>query len=284
MNQTNQTNRLLGYPDDARLLLVNADDFGMYHAINEAILRTMREGIVRSTSLMMPCPLALHAIELLKASPDIHFGVHLTVICDLPHYRWRPLTSKEKVPSLIVETGYFFSMERMSDLLAQADLSELETEFRAQIETVLATGLKPTHLDWHCLHSGGRPDIFDLTFGLAREYDLALRVDDQSLVKNFQQQGLPTPEYNLLDSFGLDITEKSSRYAQLLSDLPVGLSEWAVHPGLGNMESKAIDPDGWQVRQTDYDFLMSSEAREIIEEEGIITVSYEPLQNVWQGR
>lgn len=284
MNQSSQTNRRLDYPDDARLLLVNADDFGMYHAINEAILRTMRDGVVQSTSLMMPCPLALHAIQLLKANPDMHFGVHLTVICDLPHYRWRPLTSKEHVPSLIDETGYFFSLERMSELVKQADLSELEVEFRAQIETVFAAGLKPTHLDWHCLHSGGRLDIFDLTLRLAREYGLALRVDDQSLVENFQIQGLPAAEYDLLDSFRLAIPEKSSRYAELLRELPVGLSEWAVHPGLGNMESQAIDPDGWPVRQSDYDFLMSSEAREIIEQEGIILVSYEPLQKVWQGR
>ncbi len=33
------TNRLLGYPDDARLLLINADDLGMYQAINEAVVR-----------------------------------------------------------------------------------------------------------------------------------------------------------------------------------------------------------------------------------------------------
>ena len=39
-----QTNRLLGYPDDARLLIVNADDFGMYHAINRgcAAIHTRR--------------------------------------------------------------------------------------------------------------------------------------------------------------------------------------------------------------------------------------------------
>jgi len=55
------TNRLLGYPVDARLLIINADDFGMCNAINEAIFRTMKEGVVHSTSLMVPCPWALHA-------------------------------------------------------------------------------------------------------------------------------------------------------------------------------------------------------------------------------
>jgi hypothetical protein len=36
MNKS-QTNGLLGYPDDARLLIINADDFGMCHSVNEAV-------------------------------------------------------------------------------------------------------------------------------------------------------------------------------------------------------------------------------------------------------
>jgi hypothetical protein len=51
MTHTGQTNRLLGYPADARLLIINADDFGMCHAVNEAIIGTLKEGIVQSTSL-----------------------------------------------------------------------------------------------------------------------------------------------------------------------------------------------------------------------------------------
>ena len=31
-----QTNRLLGYPLDGRLLIINADDFGMCNAVNKA--------------------------------------------------------------------------------------------------------------------------------------------------------------------------------------------------------------------------------------------------------
>jgi hypothetical protein len=281
---TSEANKLLGYPDDARLLIINADDFGMYQAVNEAISRTLREGVVRSTSLMVPCHAALQAMQLLRENPDIPFAVHLTVICDLPHYRWSSVASRDKVPSLIDETGYFYSLERMSELLAHAKLDELEVEFRAQIDAVLAANLKPTHLDWHCLYSGGRADIFDMTLALAKEYGLALRVANQPFIEQVQSQGLPTDDHTLLDSFALDLVDKFARYAQMLRELPVGLSEWAVHPSLGNEESQAIDPGGWQVRRTDFDFLMSSEAQEIIQQERIVLLNYQPLQKVWQNR
>jgi predicted glycoside hydrolase/deacetylase ChbG (UPF0249 family) len=283
-SQSRQTNRLLGYPDDARLLIINADDFGRSHASNEATLRTLKEGVVSSTSLMVPCPWALHAMHLLSDHPDISFGVHLTVICDLVQYRWGPLTSREKVPSLIDETGFFYYVERIPEFLTQAKLSELEVEFRTQIEAVLAASLKPTHLDWHCLQNGGRADIFEMTVGLTKEYGLALRVHDRPVIETVQRQGLPTNDYDLLDSYALSSIEKSAHYAQMLRDLPFGLSEWAVHPGLGNAELQALEPESWQVRQADFDFLISRQACEIIAQEGIVLLSYKPLQKVWQER
>lgn len=276
-------NRLLDYPDDARLLIINADDFGMCHAINEAIFESLTGGVVHSTSVMPPCPWALQAIQRLKDNPEIGFSVHLTVICDLFNYKWIPFTPKEKVPSLVDEAGYCYSLPRMDEFLAQAKLNELEMEFRAQIEFVLNAGLKPTNLDWHCMAAGGRADIFEMTLGLAREYGLALRVSRHPHIEEMHRLGLPADEYNLLDSYDLPIEGKGARYAQMLHELPVGLNEWAVHPGHGNSELQAIEPDSWQVRQTDYDFVMSPEAREIIEAEGIIVINYRPIQAIWNS-
>lgn len=278
------TNTLLGYPNDARLLLINADDFGMYQAFNEAVVRACKEGIVRSTSLMAPCPGASQAIHLLRENPDIPFGVHLSVIRDISQYHWGPLTPQERVPSLCDENGNFYSTERMSEMLDQAKPDELEVEFRAQIEAVLAADLRPTHLDWHCLHSGGRTAIFDMTLVLAKEYGLALRVASHPFIDQIRRQGLPTDDYDLLDSFRISIDQKSACYTELLRELPVGLTEWAVHPSLGSAESQAIDPDGWRVRRTDFDFLTSPLARETIQHEGITLIGYQPLQAVWQAR
>jgi predicted glycoside hydrolase/deacetylase ChbG (UPF0249 family) len=279
-----QTNRLLGYPVDARLLIINADDFGMCNAINEAIIRTMTEGVVRSTSLMVPCPWSLQAMRFLADHPEIPFGVHLTVICDADNYTWGPVTSWEKVPSLVDRAGNFYNVEGFPRILNQDDLNQLEVEFRAQIETVLAVELKPAHLDWHSLHLDGRADIVDLMLRLAKEYGLTLRITGRPWIEKMQNQGLPTNDYNLLDSFSLNPVNKSARYAQMLHEIPDGLSEWAVHPGLDNAELLTLEPDGNHSQQTDFNFWISQQAKDIVKEEGIILLDYRALQEVWAGK
>src|SRR5690242_17765822 len=75
-------NRLLGHPDDARLLIVNADDLGMSSSVNEAVLRAAGGGLLRSASLMTPWPGAPEAMRMLRDHPEVGVGVHLSVICD----------------------------------------------------------------------------------------------------------------------------------------------------------------------------------------------------------
>jgi chitin disaccharide deacetylase len=275
-----RANDLLGYPPDARLLIINADDFGMSHAINAGILRSLTDGVARSATLMTPCPWALHAMRLLRDHPDIAFGVHLTVIAEFADYRWGPLSPRHEVPSLLDETGFFYSNDRQTELLARARLDELETEFRAQIETVLSAGLRPSHLDWHCLYDGGRPDIFDLTLGLAHEYGLALRVFDPTRSEPLQRRGLPAVDRGVVDSTGLETAGKTARFVRMLRELPAGLSEWAVHPALGTAEARAID-GWWSKRAADLRFLMSRQARETVAAEGVVLLDYRPLQVIW---
>jgi len=279
-----QTNRLLGYAPEARLLIINADDFGMCNATNQAIMGALKAGVVRSTTLMVPCPWARFAMHFLADHPEIPFGVHLTAICDGDYYRWQPVTSREKVPTLVDKSGYFYTFEHMQEYLAQVSLDELELEFRAQIEVVLAAGLQPDHLDWHSLRISGRPDIQDVMVKLAKEYGLALRVMGRATIEKVQGQGLPTNDYDFLDSYLLDPATKASQYAQLLHELPAGLSEWAVHPGLDNAELLAIEPDSHHFRQADFDFFTSQAAQELVEKEGIVLLDYRALQAVWKGK
>jgi predicted glycoside hydrolase/deacetylase ChbG (UPF0249 family) len=275
------TNRALGYPDEARLLLVNADDLGLYPSITDGIARAFSAGIVRSTSLMMPCPGATQAVQTLSQHPGLHVGVHLSIIRDLTAQTWGPLAPRERVPSLLDADGNLFLLDRLPTLLARATIGDVETEFRTQIDGALAANLTPTHLDWHCLYDGGRPDIFALTLSLAREYGLALRVMSPDNIDRLRRQGLPANDHPVLDSFSLALGSKQASYAGLLQTLPPGLTEWAVHPSLGEAASRAIDPNGWRVRRSDFDCLSSQEARDIIAAEGIILISYEALQQAW---
>ena len=189
----------------------------------------------------------------------------------------------EKVPSLLDGSGHLFTSGSKAQLLAQGRLEEVELELRSQIETVLATGLTPTHLDWHAMADGGGDDIFDLGLALAEEYGLAARVWLERGRRLARQQGLPVVDHDFLDSFSLDIETKPSLYLQLLRDLPAGLSEWAVHPGLGDAASRDID-DGWKVRRTDLDFLTSAEARDAVRREGIVIIDYSAIRHAWSHR
>jgi hypothetical protein len=275
-------NRLLGYPADARLLLVNADDFGMYPGINAAVVEGFARGIVRSASLMMPCPGAAEAVRLLADHPAVRAGVHLSVLNDISGLRWGPLTPREQVPSLLDKDGHLFMEGQRAEMLARATLPDLETEFRAQIAAALAAGVRPTHFDWHCLYDGGRDDIFALTLGLAREFGVALRVWSPTAIERVRALGLPASDHGMLDSFNLPLAGKADAYADLLRALSPGLTEWAVHPGHDDPASRALDPNGWPVRASDLAFLVSPAAREIVAQEGIVLVGYDALQPAWR--
>lgn len=187
-----------------------------------------------------------------------------------------------KASSLLSETGELFTPAQLPRLLVQARLYEVEIEFRAQVNAVADAGLTPTHLDWHCLADGGRDDIFDLTVALASEYGLAVRARLEPARRKLRQRGLPAVDHQFLDSFRLGTDGKSARYAKLLHDLPAGLSEWAVHPALGDEQSQMIDP-GWRVRRTDYDFLTSPQATALLDNERIVVIDYRTIRRAWSG-
>ncbi|WP_443034521.1 ChbG/HpnK family deacetylase [Streptomyces sp. BE303] len=161
-----------------------------------------------------------------------------------------------------------------------ARLDEVELEFRAQIDAVADAGLTPTRLDFRCLAGGGRSDILDLTAVPAAEYSLAVRVWPEPGRRVMRGRGLPVADNDFLDGFSLGIEGKAARYAQVLRDLPAGLNEWAVHPSLGDRESQAVD-GGWLVRRTDYEFLTSPQAREVLQQEGLAVIDCRTIQRAW---
>ncbi|TWD81280.1 hypothetical protein FB561_2391 [Kribbella amoyensis] len=256
-----------------RTLLVNADDFGIYPQANPAVVDAFDNGLVASCSVMTPSPGAPDALRILADRPDVAFGIHLTLVADFPDQRWNPLTDGR---SLLDAGGQLFTPDDKQQLLAQATIDDVEAEFRAQIELVLAAGLRPTHVDWHCLADGGRPALFDLTVELADEYGLAVRAWLPDSRRKLAGRGRPTVDHDFLDSFAVPLDDKPQHLARRLRELEPGLTEWAVHPAFDHP-----DDGGTGVRQSDYDFLVSAEAREIVEEEGITVIGWGDLLQAW---
>jgi predicted glycoside hydrolase/deacetylase ChbG (UPF0249 family) len=74
---------------------------------------------------------------------------------------------------------------------------------------------------------------------------------------------------------------KDALYEKMLRELPVGLSELAIHPASVTDELKSIT-DEWPVRDADYRFFNSERAKQVIREEGIKVITYKELQKFWK--
>jgi chitin disaccharide deacetylase len=273
---------LLGFAAKTRVLIINADDLGMYTAINAPVIESIEHGVASSCSLMPPCPGTDQAMRLLKARPHVRFGIHLTLVSESARLRFAPVAPPDRVASLLDWDGHFFTSTARTRLLDHARTEEVEVELRAQINLVMDTGLAPTHLDWHALADGGREDMFELGLALAAEYGLAARVWLTPHRQRARQRGLPVVDHRFLDSFSLEPQTKPEHLAGLLHDLPPGLSEWAVHPGPSDPKTQTID-EGWRVRSSDRAYLTSQTAQDQLREEGIVVINYLGLQDAWRS-
>ena len=104
----------------AKYLIVNADDYGMCNAANEAVEELFLGGWLKSSTIMMPCPAAEHAVKFSIDHPEYAIGIHTTLTSEWGKYRWKPLTDGK---SLLDEDGF---MWRESDLVEKnASLSDI---------------------------------------------------------------------------------------------------------------------------------------------------------------
>ncbi len=157
-----------------RLLIVNADDYGLTEGLSLGILRGHREGIVTSASVLAIGPAFPKVAHLLADHPDLGIGVHLAAVGEDP-----PLLSRSEVPTLFDRNGRL--CETWSAFLARAaagrvDPEDVRREFAAQLEMVQELGLPVTHLDAH-QHLHLWPPMCRVVLDLARRYGVeAVRV------------------------------------------------------------------------------------------------------------
>jgi hypothetical protein len=127
----------------AKRLIMQADDFGMCHAVNQGIAESFRAGIVTQASMMAPCPWIAEAAALARELA-LPIGAHGTLTCEWDYLRWRPLTPGA---SLREHDG---TMHRTLDgAIAKIDGGEAAEELSAQIECLQAFSLTPSYVDCH---------------------------------------------------------------------------------------------------------------------------------------
>lgn len=272
----------LGYPDEARLVIISCDDLGSCHAANIGVLRAMHDGLATCASLMVPAPWAQHAARAVVADPGADVGVHLTLNCEHESYRFGPVTH---APSLLSGEGGF--PRTVDDLWEHADTEEVLRECRAQIERALAWGIDVTHLAPHLTSITLRPEFFDVYLELAVEFRLPIRLP--STISE-EQAGFPfrrlAAEEGVLfpDHFDHDWRAGSrERVYHAIADLKPGVTEIHVQPAIDSPEVHALTDaaDGWI---DDLELMVSdTHLRTLIEDRGAILVGYRALRDAMRA-
>lgn len=161
-------------------LIINADDFGIHPAVNEAVRKAATEGILTSTSLMAGGDAFDEAVEMARSMPSLGIGVHLTLVGGI-----KPVLPPSEVPSLTWDNGVFchdYGKLIVRDLEGKISLSEVYAEWDAQIQKIMNTGLPVTHMDGH-QHMHMWPHFYPIARDLAKKYHIScMRVPDEDVL------------------------------------------------------------------------------------------------------
>jgi hypothetical protein len=266
----------LGYGPDSRLFIVNCDDLGSSHGANVATLKAMDVGSATSATLMVVCPWAREAARLFQGR-DV--GVHLTLTCEYPGYRWRSLTGAR---SLHDEEGFLPATSQAA--AEKADPSDVRAECRAQIEQALAWGIDVTHLDAHMATVWMSVALFEIYLDLAAEYRLPVRLarrrDGQAFGYDAHAQaearGVLFPD-RFMNGWQKDL---GALLTERIPALRAGVSEVCAHPVMDGEELRAYDPDAPDQRANDAAFLTQPIVRPLMETSDVVPISFRPLRDL----
>jgi len=276
-----------GHADARRRLIVNADDFGRSHSINEAVARAHRDGILTTASLMVNEVACGEAVALAKQHPRLGVGLHLTLLCG------RAALPRKEIPGLVNAEGEFTNSPAGAGLkyFFRRELrAQLEAEITAQFGRFHATGLKLDHVNGH-LHMHMHPVVFVILINHAREWGIThLRLTRDLFWLNARLAGgewsyriSHTVIYSCLSAYlagvvGLRGVKHPARVFGLLQNgrvdedyvtklllrLPPGDSELYSHPSLAEF-------------QNEFDALVSPAVQQLIRDQEIELIRYQDL-------
>jgi predicted glycoside hydrolase/deacetylase ChbG (UPF0249 family) len=284
--QTKTLAERLGYPADAKLLIVHADDLAVAHSVNAASFDALEKNAVTSASIMVPCPWLTEVAAYAKNHPDADLGLHLTLTSEWKIYRWGPVESKDKVPSLLDPAGYLWS--EVAPAAHNIKPEEAEREIRAQVQHAVAAGIHPTHLDTHMGTLIATPELFAVFVKVAHEYNLPFLAPRQLADRGPLHSALSEKDI-LLDSVvmanpSVHADAWKDFYSDAIKNLKPGLTEMIVHLGHDDAELQAVmvdHPDyGSAWRQRDYNFVTSADFKRVLQENNVILVKWKDLHKL----
>lgn len=164
-------------------VIFTADDFGCSPAINAAIVRAHRDGVLSAASLMAAAPAWQEAVRLAQMAPTLAVGLHLTVVGG------QPVLPPKDIPHLVDDRGRFPAGPLAAGLrfaFSRRAQRELSLELEAQFERFARTGLPLSHVDGH-MHMHMHPAVFDLAVSLAEQYGAAgMRAPHDDLLQSLR--------------------------------------------------------------------------------------------------
>ena len=159
-------------------LIINADDFGRHQSINNAIIQGHVSGCITSASIMPGGNAFQDAVDKAIEHPQLGIGIHLTLIGE------KPVMNPSEIPTLVDDKGYLLKeypqfLNRF--LRGEINLSEVRAELSAQIDKVVASGVRITHIDSH-QHLHVLPGIIDIVLDIAEKHNIkSLRIPNVPL-------------------------------------------------------------------------------------------------------
>lgn len=149
-----------------RLLIINADDFGLSREVNGAVVEARRFGLLTSASLMVTGPAVDEAVGIARDDPGLAVGLHLALsraVSALPRESVsRLVDANSEFPRSAVTAGlrYYFDREARR---------QLRSEIEAQFERFAGYGIPMSHVDGH-LHLHAHPIVLPIVIELAERY------------------------------------------------------------------------------------------------------------------
>ena len=274
----------LGYPRDAKLLIVHADDLGMAHSVNAATIKAFETGLVNSGSIMVPCPWLSEIAAYARNNPQADLGLHLTLTSEWTSFRWGPVMPNDRVKSLLDKDGYFRLTE--TEAASHADPKEVELEINAQIERARALGIQPTHLDSHMGTLYQNKALFEVFLRVARNNKLPVRIAKTWFARTDFLPATLNPDDVYIDRI-IDVNttvgpnDWAKFYSDAIKNLQAGVTEIVVHLAYDDAEMRGATfnhPDwGAAWRQRDFDFFTSDAFRKLLQENQIKLITWREL-------